>query len=216
MEPTYKMIGGDGREYGPVSLEELLAWLREGRIVPATQVWRSDAERWQPAASFAELRGELAQLPPLPGSAAAAGLVTAGFWIRLGAHLIDQILLSVALRLVATPPKFVLSPTPGLPGLGEFFDAFAVIFAISLAISGIYYTVMTAHFGATFGKMVCKLRVVKVDGARVGYGISLLRFFGSVLSGLILSIGYLMVAFREDKRALHDLIAGTRVVFARE
>ena len=97
----------------------------------------------------------------------------------------------------------------------ELRFAFAVIFAISLAISGIYYTVMTAHFGATFGKMVFKLRVVKVDGSRVGYGISLLRFIGSVLSGLILSIGYLMVAFRQDRRALHDLMAGTRVVFRR-
>src|ERR1051325_6631789 len=216
MEPTYKMIGGDGREYGPVTLAELLAWLREGRIVPATQVWRSDADRWQPAANFEELEVELAQLPPLPGALPSTGLVTAGFWIRVGAHLVDQILLAVVIRLVAIPPAFSLSATPTAAEMVEFFNAFAAYFAISLLISGIYYTVMTAHFGATFGKMVFNLRVLKVDGSRIGYWISFFRFLGSVLSGLILSICYLMFAFRDEKRALHDLIAGTRVVFARE
>src|SRR5438093_1140118 len=122
MEPTYKMIGGDGREYGPVSLDELHAWLREGRIVPATQVWRSDADRWQPAASFVELQGELAQLPPLPGSVPASGLVTAGFWIRFGAHLIDQILLAVALRLFTTTPEVSFSATPTPAEMAEFIN----------------------------------------------------------------------------------------------
>jgi uncharacterized RDD family membrane protein YckC len=50
----------------------------------------------------------------------------------------------------------------------------------------------------------------------VGYAIATGRYFASLVSRLILGIGYLLVVFRADKRALHDLMAGTRVVFRRE
>src|ERR1044071_6443875 len=52
---TYKIIGADGKEYGPVALSELQKWVGEGRITGATQVSRSDQHSWSAAASFAEL-----------------------------------------------------------------------------------------------------------------------------------------------------------------
>ena len=55
MDLTYKIIGADGKEYGPVALAELQKWVGEGRITGATQVSRSDQPSWSTAASFPEL-----------------------------------------------------------------------------------------------------------------------------------------------------------------
>jgi len=55
MDITYKLVGTDGQEYGPVTLQELHAWLKEGRADATTQVKRSDVNAWHPASSYAEL-----------------------------------------------------------------------------------------------------------------------------------------------------------------
>jgi len=216
MQLTFKIIGGDGREYGPAQLEELRGWVREGRVAAATQVWRSDSDRWQPAAAITEIAAELARLPASMTARPAAEWVPVGFWIRFVAYWIDQVLLSVVLTLVARPPDAPLGTSPTSGELAEFIRSFGLYFAISLVLSGVYYIVMTAHFGATVGKMIFRARVVKIDGTRVGYGASAIRFLGSIVSWLILGIGYLFVAFREDKRALHDLMAGTCVAYREE
>jgi len=51
----YRIIGADGREYGPVSLEQLLEWRRQGRVQPQTQVRPEAGGDWQPLATFPEL-----------------------------------------------------------------------------------------------------------------------------------------------------------------
>ena len=66
--------------------------------------------------------------------------------------------------------------------------------------------------GATPGKMACGLKVVSPDGGPVSYGKACGRFFAEMLSGLTLGIGYIMVAFDDEKRALHDRICNTRVI----
>ena len=52
---SFKIVGGDGKEYGPIDLATLLQWTREGRISSQTQVWDSRAGSWQPAMLIAEL-----------------------------------------------------------------------------------------------------------------------------------------------------------------
>ena len=54
MEPTYQVIGGDGKTYGPVTLQELSSWINDGRIGPETNVSRSDHGGWFPAAQYSE------------------------------------------------------------------------------------------------------------------------------------------------------------------
>lgn len=73
MEITYKMIGADGKQYGPITLEQLKTWVGEGRITSQTNILRSDTNSWLPAAQYPELG--LAQtttpgtLPPaVPGN----------------------------------------------------------------------------------------------------------------------------------------------------
>ncbi len=56
------------------------------------------------------------------------------------------------------------------------------------------------------------LRIVRSDGSRVSYLRALGRHFAEFISALILYIGYIMVAFDSEKRALHDHICDTRVI----
>lgn len=67
--------------------------------------------------------------------------------------------------------------------------------------------------GATPGKKIMKIRVVKADGSAVGYGGAFLReVVGKFISGIILLIGYFWMLWDPNKQALHDKIAGTYVV----
>jgi hypothetical protein len=71
MDLTYKIIGADGKEYGPVALSEIQKWAGEGRITGATQVSRSDQQGWSTAASLPEL-GVRDSTGPTPVAAPAA------------------------------------------------------------------------------------------------------------------------------------------------
>jgi hypothetical protein len=70
MEPTYKIIGGDGKEYGPVSLSQLKTWIGEGRVDGESRVMRADQSTWAPASSLTELSltsaSDASAAPPLP------------------------------------------------------------------------------------------------------------------------------------------------------
>src|SRR5688572_21886719 len=94
---TYKIIGADGREYGPVTLAELQDWSRQGRVAGNTQVLRSDETSWKSAADYPELA--LPAAPP-PAFAVERGVHPVGFWARVGASLIDSMLIGVVFYLI--------------------------------------------------------------------------------------------------------------------
>ena len=79
----------------------------------------------------------------------------------------------------------------------------------------LYDTILVGIWATTGGKRLCNLYILRVDGSRVGIGRALARHLASYLSLIILGIGFLMIAFREDKRGLHDLICDTVVVSRR-
>ncbi|HSR11608.1 MAG TPA: RDD family protein [Thermodesulfobacteriota bacterium] len=133
--------------------------------------------------------------------------VYAGFWIRVGAKIIDQVILVVG--------GFIIGYALGATGiLGRNYGLrYNVLFNfIFMAIGLCYQTYFLGAFGATPGKMACGLRVARPDGEKIGYGRAFGRFFGELVSSIILCIGYLMVAFDPEKRALHDRICDTRVI----
>jgi hypothetical protein len=82
MEPSYMILGGDGKQYGPVSAEQFRGWIADGRVNGATQVWRSGTDSWVPASSIPELGSApvvsaaapiaVAAVPPLSGAATPA------------------------------------------------------------------------------------------------------------------------------------------------
>ena len=99
-------------------------------------------------------------------------------------------------------------------GLESVVDGLLIPF-VGIMLAAFYYIFFHGKFGATPGKMACGLKVVRADGSKLTYGRAMGRFFGDILSGIILGIGYLMIAFDDEKRALHDRICDTRVIKTR-
>jgi uncharacterized RDD family membrane protein YckC len=145
------------------------------------------------------------QTPPVPPPPPPAPVEYAGFWRRVGAVLIDGLILSV----VTVPAG--LSMGDGDPaGLGTLSPG---LVTFSTVVQWLYYTLLeSSSKQATVGKMALGIRVTDLDGGRISFGRATGRYFGKILSGLILGIGFLMAAFTERKQALHDLLAGTLVV----
>ena len=61
----YKIIGADGREYGPVSAEQLHQWMAEGRVTAQTQLQTTGSAEWKRLFDFPEFAPELGVLPPV-------------------------------------------------------------------------------------------------------------------------------------------------------
>lgn len=159
------------------------------------------------------------------GPGAATSFRYAGVGIRFGARFIDGLLFTIpALILIAVLVPNLLRtqvqnqpPDPALVGFILIF--FLVVFLVVIA----YEVVMLKQWGATVGKMACGLRVVRPDGRSLGWGVSFGRFFmwNVVTSGipylnmLLILISGIMAGTDEQKRALHDRVCDTRVIYKR-
>jgi uncharacterized RDD family membrane protein YckC len=130
----------------------------------------------------------------------------AGFWIRAVAALIDFAvfgLVQLSFRLIGT--KIVGPDAESVASFRPIATFFTFVFASA------YTTVLHALGGQTIGKLIVGIRVVGGDGGVPPLGTAFLRHLGYFASGAFLALGFVMAALRADKRALHDLIAGTRV-----
>jgi len=152
-----------------------------------------------------------------------AGMRYAGFWIRVLAALIDSVILgtvSSILQYAMFPSMMTTTPiTPGtnpFETLGPAMARAGWAILASTLVSLTYSAWFMGALGATPGLMALGLKVVRPDGSPIGYGRAVARYFAAMLSGIILGIGYLMVAFDSEKRALHDMICDTRVIKTRE
>lgn len=56
METTYTLRAADGKEYGPVTLVQIVAWVHEGRVAENSELRRSDMQHWAAARNFEELK----------------------------------------------------------------------------------------------------------------------------------------------------------------
>src|SRR5260370_19865488 len=71
MNDMYKIIGGDLKEYGPVSAEDLRRWIAEGRVTGQTQVLAADGAEWKPLSSFPEFADSLPERGTFSGQPSA-------------------------------------------------------------------------------------------------------------------------------------------------
>ncbi|PYM25579.1 MAG: hypothetical protein DMD78_06250 [Candidatus Rokuibacteriota bacterium] len=130
----------------------------------------------------------------------------AGFWIRLVALVVDCILFAFAHLSLARLARALWGPGPDggatAPGSVLFFT---LLFTI------VYTTTLHTLAGQTLGKSLVGVRVVAADGTLLTIGPALLRHLAYALSAIPFGFGFLMAGLRRDKRALHDLIAGSRV-----
>jgi uncharacterized RDD family membrane protein YckC len=145
-------------------------------------------------------------LPPCQGPAFAR------FGTRFSARLIDVLGLYVVTTAIQVPIigiPFVSQITPDTPG---FWPRQLAAMLVGIAGNAAYYIVLHGRSGQTLGKRLMRIRVVRADGSPLGFGKATGRFFADMVSSMTLFIGYLMAAFDEEHRALHDRICDTRVV----
>jgi uncharacterized RDD family membrane protein YckC len=123
--------------------------------------------------------------------------VFGGFWERFFAVFIDGIILYL--------PNFVFS---------YFLDPLSG-YLVTMVIQWLYFALMESSArGATIGRMAFNLKVVSENGGRISFGQATGRYFGKIISTVILLIGYFMMLWDDRKQTLHDKMAGTLVVKA--
>jgi uncharacterized RDD family membrane protein YckC len=148
------------------------------------------------------------------GPPAVSELVTAGFWRRVSAHLLDCMVGACAWLLCSMWLVIGLWALDTAPG--DLFDLALILLALqglALALHIAYHVVLIGGCGQTLGKMALGVTVVKHDGGGLpGYGRAALRCLGGFLSLASLGIGYLGIVFTQERRGLADWLAGTRVV----
>jgi len=134
-----------------------------------------------------------------------------GFWIRFVAVFIDGIILNICSMVIV----FILGLVLGVAGIeATSLKTIMVVLNIlvGFVIAASYEIILIGRNGATVGKMACGLKVTDPHGKPIGYGKSTGRYFAKMLSSIILGIGYIMAAFDDEKRALHDRLCETRVI----
>ncbi|WP_152051052.1 RDD family protein [Tautonia marina] len=87
---------------------------------------------------------------------------------------------------------------------------------LSFALIVLYFaTLESGSRQATLGKLALGMKVTTDQDQRLSFSRALGRFFAKLLSLIPFGLGFVMAAFTEQHRALHDLIAGTLVVRSR-
>jgi uncharacterized RDD family membrane protein YckC len=130
----------------------------------------------------------------------------AGFWIRAVALAIDLVLVVLVHASFGVLARLLNAGATGIDGRQP-----PSVILFTLLFTAAYATVLHTVAGQTIGKSLVGIRVVGTDGALLTAGPALLRYLAGYVSAIPLGFGFLVAALRHDKRALHDLIAGSRV-----
>jgi len=138
----------------------------------------------------------------------------AGFWIRYAAFNVDSLISgSIALAITFTI-SIVANISLGIQPTTKGGIITAIITLIGVCIVWTYFIILTHIKGATWGKMALNLTVKSEDGNSLSLGKIILReTIGRFVSGITLSIGYIMAGFTTKKQALHDKFAHSVVVY---
>lgn len=134
------------------------------------------------------------------------------FWKRLGAYLIDYVVLVVASWAVMLPIMF-MTGFSGFMGGGEPSPWLLLIYIPSFSFPILYEGFMLQKKnGQTLGKMALQIRVVRPDGSPISKGQAWGRAAMRLVLGCLIIIDYIPYFFTDEKTTLHDMVATTRVV----
>jgi uncharacterized RDD family membrane protein YckC len=140
----------------------------------------------------------------------------AGFWKRVGAYLIDYIIVLLGVLVLSFGMGLVVGLV--LLALGVQKDTVRLIAGVMGMLLGlsafVFYWALfeCSSKQATPGKMALGIVVTDTNGGRISFGRSIGRQFARFLSGLVLGLGYIICGFTERRQCVHDLLAGTLVV----
>lgn len=139
-------------------------------------------------------------------------LGTAGFWRRGAALGVDAMWLFCVAGVVSWLLVGIALPWgPQTTARGLAAQALHELLPAAVFVLG------WARYGVTPGKLLLDLRVVETrSGERPGWIRSIIRYIGYFVSALPLGLGFVWAAFDREGRALHDRLAGTRVVRVEE
>ncbi|MDR2187899.1 MAG: RDD family protein [Azonexus sp.] len=224
------MILIDGKPRGPVPCAMVEQRIKEGQWPDSIQVAVDGGDRWQSYRALATSRGEKLPPPAMPAPRPpvdnpyrppaarlevianvdadwdvlpAGNAIHAGFWRRFAASMVDGLFLYILFVLFVV--LVLKGPAP------ESADAAGLW---GVAISGLYFVLLeSSAWQATLGKRAMGIKVVNAAGERIGLGRALARWVSHILSSLTLGIGYMLAGWTPRKQALHDMAAGTFVVF---
>jgi uncharacterized RDD family membrane protein YckC len=142
----------------------------------------------------------------------------AGFWFRAAAYLLDTSTLGFVLGGTVLRPILLKNHVgPSFQDAWNFYtgdspQATALLLLIQL-VSWLYFaTFESSPWQATPGKKVFRLRVTDLEGKRLSFIRASGRYFGKIISWLLLGLGFVLAGFTEKKQALHDMLAGCLVL----
>lgn len=122
-------------------------------------------------------------------------IIYAGFWRRAAASLIDLIVVMIGAAII-----------------GVFTDHLEN-FVIALVAVWLYYALLeSSSKQATLGKLAIGIVVTDLNVGRISFGRASGRYWGKIISAIILLIGFIMAGFTQKKQGLHDIMAETLVV----
>jgi uncharacterized RDD family membrane protein YckC len=141
----------------------------------------------------------------------------AGFWRRFAALIIDEMFIAIVVVGAEAVLGAFLGRNSGLRlsifGGKQLGAVFASKVMGSTLIHWLYWAGMeSSAYQATLGKMALGLKVTDLQGEPISFGRATGRYFGKIISALLLGIGFLMVGWTEKKQALHDIMAGNLVL----
>lgn len=143
-------------------------------------------------------------------------LVYAGFWRRVAASLIDGLIMwgvNTVLGMVIGAVLFGAIYSSGGAASGAAVGLLAMIYLSNIVVNWLYFALMESSARqATVGKLALGLKVTDADHNRISFGRATGRYFGKIVSGILLCIGFMMAGWTEKKQALHDMMASTLVV----
>ncbi len=220
LEQIYYLHDGVG-VIGPITGAKLKEMVENGAVFRSANVSLVGAPNWTPIeqtgfSAFFKGVAEVAASVPSSGARRREPRF-AGFWIRLGAYAIDYAL-TVALVGVAGVFFAIISVSLFGSARTEAFldDNSSIVNIIGAVIALTYYAYFSAGpWQATPGKRICGIYVIRTDGRRLDAPFAILRNFGYLVSALPLFLGFLMIFWTDEHKALHDMILGTRVVYGK-
>jgi uncharacterized RDD family membrane protein YckC len=207
--PKLLRVGFSQEEAGEIVNDALG---QTGMSMPSAEPFQAAPPPVSPGTTAAPPPAPGIAMPPPPQAAAQDYATYAGFWVRFVAVFVDNIIIS-----------FITFPINFLLGIGSAFSstnkmsmsASAMLFSmmVAIAIPWLYFALQeggSKH--ATIGKRIFGLYVATSLGDEVTFVRASIRYWVSLVSGIMLAIGYIMGAFTPKKQTLHDLVADT-VVF---
>lgn len=134
------------------------------------------------------------EVPPRTGDGPSGP--RASFWQRLGAYLIDYVLLFIPYVIC-----FLIFPK-------------GLAYALGIAIQLVYFSYFEGGAsGQTLGKRALSIRVVDYrTGGPIGFGRGAIRYIGKILSSIPIALGFFWMIWDREKQTWHDKIATTVVV----